>query len=184
MLALLAFALAAPVPKDVPAHRSADFPADWGLKEIEGVMDRFAPAGKVHVLAWVEIDTKRPLVIQEILLVKALDKPDDGARFVLAKLSRVPEGRGQWQMNYLTLTEEQPNGVPIIVHHKSLKAFPSPPDDGEIAALLDKHKWGYWLKPEGKRVPELTAGGVVSANWKAVMNRQPKAELFPELKAK
>ena len=34
------------------------------------------------------------------------------------------------------------------------------------------------------RTPELTAGGVVYANWKAALGRNPPRAMFPELRAK
>jgi len=182
----LTVALAAPVPKDGREYRSADPPKEWKPAELAAALPRRADAGPVRVLAWEEIDTRRGFVIARALVVKELKEPTDaGERFVLAYLYRHPkEAKPEWRCAEISGTRFRPNGVPEIHFLYGFTFTVRPPTDADMADLLKRMAWADALTGDTDRTPELTAGGVVYANWKAALGRNPPRAMFPELKAK
>ena len=185
-LLALTVGLAAPVPKDGRELRNADPPKEWKVADLAAAMPRRDDAGRVRVLAWEVIDTKRGFILEKALVLKELARPTDAdEKFVLAYLYRHPRAeKPEWQLAEVSGTDFKPNGVPIPVFVSGFLLTAKPPPDTEFAALLARMFWADTLKGGKDQMPELTAGGVVYANWKAALNRDPPPALFPELKAK
>lgn len=177
--------LAAPVPKDVRPLVNADPPKEWKPDELSAAAPGHDP-GPARVLAWHVIDTKRGFILEAALVVKELTKPtDDGEKFALAYLYRHPKAeKPAWRLAEISGTDFKPNGVPITVFVYGCQYTAKPPTNDEAAELLKRMHWGDALKADDGRTPELKVGGVVYANWKATLNRDPPADLFPELKAR
>lgn len=181
----LSLVLAAPVPKDARPLVNADPPKEWKLDELAAVVPG-RDAGPLRVLAWHVIDTKRGFVIESALVVKELKKPTDaGEWFVLADVYRHPKDeKAKWRLNEISGTDVKPNGVPFTIFIDGYRYTTKAPTNDEIAELMKRMQWGSSLTPDGVLIPKLKAGGVVYANWKAALSREPPPELFPELKAK
>jgi len=184
-LLALTVVLGAPVPRDGRPLRNADPPKEWKPADLAAAVPRRDDAGPVRVLAWEVIDTKRGFVVERLLAVIELKEPtDDGERFVLTYLYRHPKAeKPEWRCTEIGGTRFRPNGVPEIHFTYGNTFCRKPPTDADIDGLLTRLHWAATLAGEMDKTPELTAGGVVYANWKAALGREPPAKLFPELKA-
>ncbi len=185
-LLALTVVLGVPVPRDGRPLRNADPPKEWKPADLAAAVPRRDDAGPVRVLAWQVIDTKRGFILEQALVVKELKEPtDDGERFVLAYLYRHPKAeKPEWRCTEIGGTDFKPNGVPVTVFEYGFAFTAKPPTDADSDGFLTRLQWATALTGETDTTPELTAGGVVYANWKAALGRDPPATLFPELKAR
>jgi hypothetical protein len=182
----LTVGLAAPVPKDGLALRNAEPPKGWKVADLAAALPGREDAGTVRVLAWEVIDTKRGFILEKALVLKERPRPTDaGEKFVLAYLYRHPKAeKPEWRWAEISGTRFRPNGVPEIHFICGFTFTAKPPTDTDVADLLARMFWADTLKGEKGKVPELTAGGGVYANWKAALHRDPPPALFPELRAR
>jgi hypothetical protein len=198
----LALVLAAPGPREVPpGWRFDPFPVTRPDGLNDGLPVRWEK-GAVHVLAWETVaDDYWKSETTQALAVKHFDRPvgDAGHRWALALVYHHPfdvqrPWRGKERQFAPGRTGEP--GEPTDAQLWGYELYRDRPTAAQVATFLDQAGWDARLgqrvgltRDVGGETREVTitrtvvAGGLDAAAWKRVLQRDPPARLFRELRA-
>lgn len=180
-----------------PPLPEKDPPAAWKPSELDAALPNPTDSGPVTILVWEVIAFDGVFTDEErCLVLKRYDKPTAaGHRYAIGALWRQPKTeRPVWKPTVQQIEVPDFGAGLVLTEVKAVEQYKDIPADNELRAFLKKHAWrdklsarelvlriGNVTPNRVRYAPKVVDGGLCKAAWKKSLNREPAAELFPEL---